>query len=93
MITEVKQDEKVYRWPQGAGDEPELDGQQMAMVINAHEQLPTTKKLTVREKKDLLRRCFDLGKPNIVMGPENAYCRIHHDSVKVMRVIINQYYA
>jgi hypothetical protein len=76
-VTEVIPEEKVFTWEA-------LSQDQVAMVIAAHSKIAP-------RKKELLRRLFDLGRPKIVFGPQYKYCRIHHDSVEVMKIITKQY--
>jgi hypothetical protein len=76
-VTEVTPEEKIFTWEA-------LSDDQVAMVIAAHRKLAP-------RNQPLLRRLFDLGRPKIVFGPQYDYCRIHHDSVEVMKVITRQY--
>lgn len=76
--------EVVYRWE-------DLDEVKIQQVIAAHAAaIPTGKKLSDALKRDLLRRCFELARPKVVMG--RTYCRIHPDSVETVKVIMRQYY-
>lgn len=77
IVTEITPEEKVFTWEA-------LSEDQVAMVIAAHRMLAP-------RKQQLLRRLFDLGRPKIVFGPQYKYCRIHHDSVEVMKIITRQY--
>jgi hypothetical protein len=65
----------------------DLESADQVMVITAYCQLLKT------EKSDIMLRIFNLGNPKIVIGQngENAYCRVHKDSVDIIKLLIRQY--
>lgn len=63
---------------------------QIQQVIAAHSILPTSKQISNSKKEELLRRCFELAKPKIIFG--DTYCRIHQDSIDVVKIIMREYY-
>lgn len=76
--------EITYRWE-------DLDEVKIQQVVAAHAAaIQTGKQISGALKRDLLRRCFELARPNIVMG--RTHCRIHPDSVEVVKTIMRQYY-
>ena len=69
--------EIVYRWE-------ELNEGQQHTVALVHATL-------LKSTNEKVLRLFNLGHPMIIFAPDHSYCRIHHDSVGVMKVIITNY--
>lgn len=67
----------------------QLTPHQVAQCIAAHMPITQFVRGSSDHKKQLLQRLFELGRPKIVFG--ETYCRIHPDSVDVMKVITRQY--
>lgn len=72
--------EKTLTWE-------ELTEHEASMAVAAHKPIADVAKKPLSS----LRRLFELGRPKIVFGPGYSYCRIHKDSVDVMKVITNEY--
>ncbi|HEY3406446.1 MAG TPA: hypothetical protein VGK59_23825 [Ohtaekwangia sp.] len=73
----IKPDEKVYKWY-----ELSADRQQVVALVHAKAFKCSPKKMLT---------LFEIGRPTIVFGPQHNYCRIHPESVDVMKVITKQY--
>lgn len=64
-----------------------MDEKHQAMAIAAHAVMLRTRP----SQRETVYRIFELGKPMIVFGADDAYCRIHETSVEVMKVLIKNY--
>lgn len=85
VVETLKEGEQVYRWE-------ELSEQQVRIVVAIHAHGFASQGLPMpKSKLGTLARLFELGRPKIVFGPGHKYCRIHQDSVDVMKVITREY--
>lgn len=76
FTTEIKLDESVHLWEELSDKEQLLAANILALQIayDPHELLHLLK----------------IGCPKIIFGPDQKYCRMHHHSVHVMKMLTNQ---
>lgn len=67
-----------------------LPERQQSFVVLAH---GTAFKLSSGLQTATLKKIFEIGNPNIVIGEDQGkpYCRIERDSVDVMKVLMREY--